>query len=82
MSLESAVERLALAVARQAGNAAVAEIIRERDLARRQQADMTWDRDQEQRMRMGLQQRGAAKDRRIASLRGVITRMKKAKGMA
>ena len=76
-SLEDAINRLASAAERNYSGSAVAEIIRQRDEAIAQRDK--WKRDAEYYM----QDRNAASDRRrkaerkLAALRGVITRMKK-----
>lgn len=78
MALESVIERLAYAIERGEPNIAVREIIRERDVALNNLRDMTNRRDYWEKECREQRQRGYAKDRRIASLKGVITRMKRA----
>lgn len=77
MSMEEALLRLSRAIDSQGEATAVREIIRQRDEAQRQLADMTTKRDFWQAQSADNNRRGQAKDRRIAALQGVITRMKR-----
>ena len=77
MSLETSIERLALAVERNYEALAVAEIIRQRDealeIARRDRNGWEWADKRRDEYASRLEK----ERRRVRSLRGVITRMKK-----
>ena len=76
MSLEDAVHRLANAVGMHE-DVAVREIIRERDEARGRLASMTNDRDGWKRWHDDEQVEKLKLQRKVSSLRGVITRIKR-----
>jgi len=77
MSLEAAMERLAVAVERNTGNAAVAEIIRQRDAWQKRAESLERERNYHSNRRDELWKDGERMGRRIAALRGTITRMKR-----
>lgn len=75
MSLEDAVHRLANVIGTQT-NEAVSEIIRQRDSAQKRAQQLERERDYYSRRKDELYEKCHTKDRQIAALRGVITRMK------
>lgn len=75
MSLEDAVYRLANVIGTQT-NEAVAEIIRQRDAAQKRAQELERSCDYYESLNNEKYEAGRAKDRQIAALRGVITRMK------
>jgi hypothetical protein len=79
MSLEDAITRLAIAIEAQGEASAVAELIRQKKNA--EAARDKWKRDAEfyEERRTTIYKEWEVTLRRIASLKGVITRMKKAK---
>lgn len=76
MSLEDAVHRLANVIGTQT-NAAVAEIIRQRDVFQKRAEQLERDSEFYRKRRDDLYDQGQHKGRQIAALRGVIKRMKK-----
>lgn len=79
MSLEDALNRLASAAERNYSGSAVAEIIRQRDAAIKNQDYWKQQYDWEQNRRKSIAMDLEVCQRRNSALRGVITRMKKAK---
>ena len=77
MALENSIERLARAIESQAEACAVAELIRQRDVANKSLETMTHDRDWYKNRMGDLRDEKRLCERRIAALQGVITRMKK-----
>ena len=77
MALENVLERLARAIESQAEACAVAELIRQRDVANKSLHTMTQDRDWYMNRKRELEDEALLMGRRIAAFQGVITRMKR-----
>lgn len=78
MSLEDAVQRLVNVLGTQEPNAAVREIIRQRDEAQQNFAAARRSAETYERYYLECDARYAKLNRVVSSLRGVITRMKRA----
>lgn len=79
MSLEDAINRLASAAERNYSGSAVAEIIRNRDEANRRVVELERQLNHVRALRDASENRADRLSRSNQSLRGVITRMKKAR---
>lgn len=79
MSLEDAINRLASAAERNYSGSAVAEIIRQRDEGNRRVVELERQLNNVRALRDASENRADRLSRSNQSLRGVITRMKKAR---
>ena len=80
MALEDAINRLANVIGMSQEGTAVAEIIRERNEALKEREKAKGNADYYRNERDKFRERVYGANRRISALKGVITKMKKARG--